>query len=42
MNIKINEKLHKNITITKQKEHRVEFAFVITFHKLQSKTIPNL
>ena len=25
---------HKNKTITKQKEHRVELAFVITFHKL--------
>ena len=34
--------MHKNITITKQKEHRVELAFVITFHKLQGKTIPNL
>ena len=27
--IKINDKMHKNITITKQKEHRVESAFPI-------------
>ena len=40
--IRINDKLHKNKTITKQKENRVELAFVITFHKLQGKTIPNL
>lgn len=34
--------MHKNITIIKQKEHRLELAFVITFHKLQGKTLPNL
>jgi hypothetical protein len=40
--IAINNTFHKNVTTTKHNEHRVKLSFVITFHKLQGKTIPKL
>ena len=42
MNININNKMYNNVKIIKEKEHRVELSYIITFHKLQGKTLPKL
>jgi Viral (Superfamily 1) RNA helicase len=42
INISINGQNYHNVTITKEEEHRVELSFIITFHKLQGKTLPKL
>jgi ATP-dependent exoDNAse (exonuclease V) alpha subunit len=34
--------MYNNVTLLKDKEHRVELSFVITLHKLQGKTMPKL
>ena len=42
IDINVNGQNYHNITIKKEKEHRVELSFIITFHKLQGKTLPKL
>jgi hypothetical protein len=42
LDIKVHDHMYNNITLLKDKEHRVELSFVITLHKLQGKTMPKL